>query len=66
MVHGGHLDYIIVIMADPREILKHRRGVAKASITRIETRLSTLGGESESPGNQDATRQMLSKLKEHD
>ena len=55
-------------MADPSELSKLRRwrGVAKGSITRIESWLSDLEGD---PGRQnirDSARQMLAKLKEHD
>ena len=55
-------------MTDPRELAKirKRRGVAKGSITRIETRLKTLEGETDRPNARDAARQMLAKLKEHD
>ena len=55
-------------MADPKELAKirRRRGVAKGSITRIETRLHELEGESGQPSTRDAARQLLAKLKEHD
>lgn len=55
-------------MSDTRELpkLRRRRGVAKASITRIDTRLGTLEGEADRPSTRDAARQMLAKLKEHD
>lgn len=46
--------------------LRKRRGVAKASITRIDTRLGTLEGDAEHPSTRDSARQMLAKLKEHD
>ena len=55
-------------MSDTHELpkLRRRRGVAKASITRIDTRLGTLEGEADRPSTRDAARQMLAKLKEHD
>ena len=55
-------------MADPSELAKirRRRGVAKGSITRIETRLHQLESESDQPNTRDVARQMLAKLKEHD
>ena len=46
--------------------LRRRRGVAKGSITRIETRLATLEGTPDQPNILDSARQMLAKLKEHD
>ena len=46
--------------------LRRRRGVAKGSITRIETRLATLEGTPDQPNIRDSARQMLAKLKEHD
>ena len=51
-----------------QELSKHRRrrGVAKGSITRIETRLASLEGETINPSTRDTARQMLAKLKEHD
>ena len=59
---------IVIIMADPRELskLRKRRGVAKGSITRIDTRLGTLEDDADRPGIRDSARQMLAKLKEHD
>ena len=55
-------------MADQRELSKlwKRRGVAKGSITRIDTRLGNLEGDADRPGLRDSARQMLAKLKEHD
>ena len=55
-------------MADPSELskLRRRRGVAKGSITRIESRLSDLEGDPGRPNIRDSARQMLAKLKEHD
>ena len=55
-------------MADPKELAKNRkrRGVAKGSITRIETRLHELEGKSDQPSTRDAARQLMAKLKEHD
>ena len=55
-------------MADPSELskLRRRRGVAKASITRIESRLTDLEGDPDRPNVRDSARQMLAKLKEHD
>ena len=46
--------------------LRRRRGVAKGSITRIETRLAELEGNSSRPNVHDSARQMLAQLKEHD
>ena len=43
-----------------------RGGVAKGSITRIDTRLGTLEDNADRPGIRDSARQMLAKLKEHD
>ena len=44
-------DYVIVNMSSTGELtkLRRRRGVAKGSITRIETRLVTLEGTSDNP-----------------
>ena len=55
-------------MADPSELskIRKRRRVAKGSITRIETRLNALEGETDRPNTRDAARQMLAKLKERD
>lgn len=55
-------------MADPSELAKirRRRGVSKGSITRIETRIHQLEGESDQPNIRETARQMLAKLKEHD
>ena len=46
--------------------LKKRRGVVKALITRIDSRLSALEGAAGQPSTRDSVRQMLAKLKEHD
>ena len=53
---------------DPSELskLRRRRGVAKGSITRIETQLAELEGDVDNPNIRDSVRQMLAKLKEHD
>ena len=61
-------DYVIVNMSSTGEIakLRRRRGVAKGSITRIETRLATIEGTPDQPNIRDSARQMLAKLKEHD
>ena len=55
-------------MSDPKELSKFRkrRGTAKGSITRIETRLHQLESEPDRPDSRDAARQMLAKLKEYD
>ena len=52
---------------DPRALskLRKRRGVAKGSITRLETRLKVLEGAADQPNTQDSARQMLAKLEEH-
>ena len=44
-------------MADTKELAKirRRRGVAKGSITRIETRLHELEGESDQPNTRDTS-----------
>ena len=58
----------VIVMSDPdpREISKFRkrRGVAKASITRLSSRLGTLEGEVAQPNTKNSAKQMLSKLEE--
>ena len=46
--------------------LRKRRGVAKASITRLDTRLKTLESATDQPTTRDSARQLSAKLKEYD
>jgi hypothetical protein len=46
--------------------LRKRRGVAKASITRLDTRLKALEGATDRPTTRDSARQLSTKLKEYD
>ena len=46
--------------------LRKRRGVAKASITRLDTRLKTLESAIDQPTTRDSARQLSAKLKEYD
>ena len=52
---------------DPRALskLRKRRGVAKGSITHLETRLKVLEGAADQPNTRDSAKQMLAKLEEH-
>ena len=46
--------------------LRKRRCVAKASLTRLDTRLKALEGATDQPTTRDSARQLSSKLKEYD
>ena len=46
--------------------IRKRRGVAKASITRLDTRLKTLESATDQPTTRDSARQLSAKLKEYD
>ena len=67
----GHVDrqpdYVIVMSdPDPRVLsnLRKRRGVVKASMTRLDTRMRTLEEATDQPNTKNSAKQMLSRLNE--
>ena len=67
----GHVDRqpdYVIIMSDPNprvlSNLRKRRGVVKASMTRLDTRMRTLEEATDQPNTKNAAKQMLSRLNE--